>query len=297
MPSAHLPDRGAILVSGEDAFGFLQGLVTGNVETLEPGGARLAALLTPQGKILFDFLMIDARKSADALPGIDGYLLDCARGIMPDLIKRLGFYKLRAKVQVAEAANVDGPLAVIASWGTDALPLPGALTVHDGRHPGLGERQYVRVSDARLATASAAAYATHRIGLGIPEGGKDFAFGEAFPHDVDMDQLGGVDFAKGCYIGQEVVSRMEHRGTARRRIVIAHGAPLPATGTAILAGEIPIGSLGSTAGDSGLALIRLDRAKEAMDAGRPITAGGTAISLTVPDWARFGWPAAVAADA
>jgi folate-binding protein YgfZ len=143
-----------------------------------------------------------------------------------------------------------------------------------------------------FASASEANYDAHRIPLGIPEGGIDFAFGDAFPHDADMDQLSGVDFGKGCYVGQEVVSRMEHRGTARRRFVIAAAeGPLPAAGTEVTAGGKPLGTLGSSAGNTGLALVRLDRAREAIDAGTPILAGDATLTLTLPGWARFGWPA------
>ena len=137
--------------------------------------------------------------------------------------------------------------------------------------------------------ASEAEYDAHRIGLGVPEGGIDFAFGDAFPHDADMDQLAGVDFDKGCYVGQEVVSRMEHRGTARRRIVLAQGTGLTAR-TEITAGGKPIGQLASTTSGHGLALVRLDRAKEAIDLGQPILAGAAPVTLALPRWARFTWP-------
>ncbi|HZP18594.1 MAG TPA: folate-binding protein YgfZ [Bauldia sp.] len=281
MPTAYLPDRSVIAVSGEDATRFLQDLVTCEVAELPAGEARWGALLSPQGKILFDFLVSGG---ADG-----GYRLDVARSIAVDLVKRLGFYKLRAKVRIGEPVADGEQFAVIAQWGIAGE----SGDVRDGRHPGLGVRRYVRESEARaLADTGRAAYDAHRVALGIPEGGADFAYGEAFPHDVDMDQLGGVDFRKGCYVGQEVVSRMEHRGTARRRIVLAEGSPLPAIGTEVVAGERPVGVFGSHAGDRGLALVRLDRARAAIDAGTPITAGGVRLSLAIPAWARFRWPAA-----
>ena len=117
----------------------------------------------------------------------------------------------------------------------------------------------------------------------MPEPGLDYEYGDLFPHDVNMDGLNGVDFDKGCYIGQEVVSRMQHRATARRRIVgTTANEPLPPPGTQITAGDKPLGSIGSNAGSSGLALIRLDRAKGAIDAGMPILAGDVEITLTIP---------------
>ena len=132
-----------------------------------------------------------------------------------------------------------------------------------------------------------------RIRLGVPEGGRDYDFGDTFPHEALFDQLNGVDFTKGCYVGQEVVSRMQHRGTARKRIVPVEGeAPLPASGTSIEAGGVPIGALGSVSGASGLALIRLDRAEEALARGKTLTAGGVKIALRRPSFARFAVPGA-----
>jgi folate-binding protein YgfZ len=141
--------------------------------------------------------------------------------------------------------------------------------------------------------APEADYHTFRISQGVPEGGRDFAFGEAFPHEALLDQLNGVDFTKGCYVGQEVVSRMEHRGTARRRIVpVEGGAALPVSGTSVEADGLPIGTLGSVSGISGLALIRLDRAEEALARGKTLTAGGIKITLRRPSFARFAVPVA-----
>jgi folate-binding protein YgfZ len=143
---------------------------------------------------------------------------------------------------------------------------------------------------------SPADYHAHRIALGIPEGGTDFAFGEAFPHDADMDQLGGVDFRKGCYIGQEVVSRMEHRGTSRRRIVLAASLHALPSGAPITADGKPLGQVMSVAGSQGLAQIRVDRAKAAMDAGLAVLAADVPVSLTLPAWARFGWATSPSED-
>jgi len=140
---------------------------------------------------------------------------------------------------------------------------------------------------------SAEDYEAYRIALAVPRGGLDFAYGDAFPHEADMDQLGGVDFAKGCYVGQEVVSRMEHRGTARRRIVpIESEATLPLSGSSIEVGNMPIGTIGSVSGASGLALVRLDRAEEALARGIPLTAAGVKLRLRQPSFAKFSVPAA-----
>jgi hypothetical protein len=172
------------------------------------------------------------------------------------------------------------------------------LCYPDPRLPALGMRVMLpphlaaaAASDLGAALTDARDYETHRIALGVPQGGPDFAYGDSFPHEADMDQLGGVDFAKGCYIGQEVVSRIEHRGTARARVVpVRYDAAAPETGAAVLAGERQVGTMGSAAAGRGLALLRLDRVSEAMSSGAPLTAGGTPIRLAKPEWARFAFP-------
>ncbi|GMA75512.1 aminomethyltransferase [Methylorubrum aminovorans] len=242
MPIALLPDRAVVAVSGPDALPFLQGILTCNVETLPEGEARLGALLTPQGKIQFDFLVSRAG---------DGFRLDVAAERVPDLVKRLGLYRLRAKVTIA----ADPTLGVAVAWAKDgslAETAAETVRVRDGRLPALGERLYF-AEGAFSADATEADYHAHRIGLGVPEGGRDFALSDAFPHEALMDQLGGVDFKKGCYVGQEVVSRMQHRGTARTRIlpIVYRDGPAPEPGTEVTAGARSLGTTGSAAGDRG----------------------------------------------
>lgn len=284
---AELPRRGVVSVVGPDAQKFLDNLITSNVGGLDRGSAVFAGLLTPQGKLLFDFLIF---------PDGDRYLFDVARSEVANLLKRLGLYRLRAKV---EFANLSDERIVVATWGSDLPPILDGVVAADPRLPALGFRGVVPPG-ADMAPdfdeASEAAYDAHRIGLGVPEGGVDFAFGDVFPHDADMDQLAGVDFDKGCFVGQEVVSRMKHRGTARRRVVVAHGADLPPAGAAITAGGHAIGSMGSSAGGTGLALVRLDRAKAAMDGGVPILADASPVTLTISAWAKFDWPGSIESD-
>ena len=284
---AVLDRRGVVAVGGPDAETFLNDLVTADISRAGPGQAVFAALLTPQGKILFDFIVL--RDS-------DRFLFDLPRGLAADFAKRLGFYRLRAKVTVDD---VSADTRVLAVWGPQGVPHIDGVAAPDPRLAALGWRVIVPADQPPVlhgfGEATEADYDAHRIALGVPEGGIDFAFGDAFPHDTDMDQLAGVDFGKGCYIGQEVVSRMEHRGTARRRFVVAHAAGvLPAAGTEVTAGGKALGTLGSSAGGDGLALVRLDRAKEAIDAATPILAGAATLTLSLPGWARFGWPAAAA---
>ena len=292
MKAALLPDRGVVKVSGDDARKFLHGLVTADMLSLTPGTARFCALLTPQGKIIADFFVAEA-PSADG----GGFFLDVPRVLDTTLFDKLNLYKLRAKVLIEDLSEILGVLAV---WdGTPAAKY--GLSYADPRLPALGARLIVpphRAADAaREIDASLVAaedYEAHRIGLGVPRGGIDFAYGDAFPHEADMDQLGGVDFAKGCYVGQEVVSRIEHRGIARTRALpIRYDGGAPENGVAITAGERQVGTMGSAARGRGIALLRLDRVAEATE---PLTAGGVPIHLVKPDWARFSLPDIKAAE-
>ena len=286
MPIALLPDRALVTVSGEDAARLLQGVVTCNVETLPEGEARLGALLTPQGKILCDFLL--------SRSGPDGFRLDLAAERAGDLVKRLGLYRLRAKAAIA----VEPDLAVAAAWdGASASASAGLAVSRDARLPELGERLYF-ARGALTADATDDAYHAHRIALGIPEGGRDFPFGDAFPHEALMDQLGGVDFKKGCYVGQEVVSRMQHRGAARTRMLplVYPDGEAAAPGTEVSAGQRSLGVTGSAANGRGLAMIRLDRLGDALAAGEPVRAGGGIVGIERPAFARFAFPQDAAAS-
>jgi folate-binding protein YgfZ len=282
MKAALLPDRGVVKVSGEDARNFLNGLVTTDLTPLRPGLGRFGALLTPQGKITVDFLITEAPAGHGG-----GFLLDCPRALAQGLADKLGFYKLRAKVAVE---NLSDSLGVLAAWDGEPAVKPD-LAFADPRSAALGRRILApaelaqKVADligADLVESSA--YDAHRIATGVPRGGLDFTYGDAFPHETNMDRLHGVDFDKGCYVGQEVVSRMQHRGTARTRtvrIILEDFSPEP--GTTILAGDKAVGTLGSTAGRNGLALIRVDRTADALAAGVALTSGGLALRVADPD--------------
>jgi len=285
--AAILPDRAAVRIGGADARKFLQGLITSDMEKSRDGTAIHAALLSPQGKILFDFFVV---------PVGDGFLLDGPRSAASELAKRLGFYRLRAEVTITEEPG----FAVAAVWGQAPAAPGGVFAYPDPRLPELGYRMVlpdgVGIEALGCQVAGDDAYHHLRIGLGVPEGGRDFAYGDTFPHEALLDQLHGVDFAKGCFVGQEVVSRMEHRGTARKRIVKVKGdAGLPGSGTEVEAGGMPIGSLGSVSGASGLALLRLDRATEALAAGKSLVAGGVNLRLVRPAFVRFEVPTAASA--
>ena len=282
MKAAFLPDRGVVKVSGADARDFLNGLVTTDVTLLRPGLGRFGALLTPQGKITADFLITEAPSGHGG-----GFLIDCPRPLAQGLADKLGFYKLRAKVGIE---NLSDSLGVVAVWDGEPAPKPD-LAFADPRRDALGWRILVPEELAQKTadligaeTVDSSVYEEHRVASGIPRGGLDFTYGDAFPHETNMDRLRGVDFDKGCYVGQEVVSRMQHRGTARTRtvrVVLEDFSPEP--GTVILAGDKSVGTMGSTAGRNGLALIRLDRAADAVAAGMPLTSGGLGLRLADPD--------------
>jgi folate-binding protein YgfZ len=285
MKAAFLPDRCVVKVSGEAARDFLNGLVTTDIGLIQPGLGRFGALLTPQGKIVADFLITEAPSGHGG-----GFLIDCPRALAQTLADKLGFYKLRAKVVVE---NLSDSLGVLAVWDGDPGMKPD-LTFADPRNEKLGWRVLVPAELAPKAAAligadlvDSAAYDAHRIACGAPRGGIDFMYGDAFPHETNMDRLHGVDFDKGCYVGQEVVSRMQHRGTARTRTVrlILEESP-PEAGVAIVAGDKPLGTMGSSADGMGLGLLRIDRAADALDTGVPLTAGGIAIRLADPDDVR-----------
>lgn len=289
MQAALLPDRGVVKVAGDAARRFLNGLVTLDVAKVTPARAGFGALLTPQGKIIVDFLLAEAPP-----PDGGGFFLDCPRALAPTLVQRLNFYKLRAPVIVEDLSET---LGVLAAWDGAAETEYG-LCYADPRLPALGLRCMLPPHLAANAAADLgaelvvpAAYEAHRIALGVPRGGLDFMYGDAFPHETDMDQLGGVDFDKGCFVGQEVVSRIEHRGSARTRVVpVAFDGFAPEAGTPVSAGERVVGTLGSSAQGHGLALLRLDRAADALAAGQPLASAGVELRLIKPDWAQFPWP-------
>jgi len=311
MKAALLPDRGVVKIAGDGARNFLHGLVTADILNLATGTARFCALLTPQGKIIADFIVVEAPAAEGG-----GFFLDIPRARAATLVERLNVYKLRAKVMIEDLSDT---LGVLAAWdgtcdGTWDGGWNGGGTIKyglryaDPRLSALGLRVMVPphlaaagAADLGAVVIAASDYEAHRIALGVPQGGVDFQYGDAFPHESDMDQLGGVDFAKGCYVGQEVVSRIEHRGIARTRAVpVRFDGAAPQAGVAIMAGERAVGVMGSATtsptGGRGLALLRLDRVAEALSHDEPLTGGGVPLHLVKPDWARFAFPGEKAAQ-
>lgn len=277
MPFALLNDRALISVSGPDAEHFLQNILTTDLDALGAGEAKPGALLSPQGKILFDFLISRAGESA--------FRLECRADISDDFVRRLTLYKLRAKVEIAKSEQAFIPVA----WGKESIVSQNESTAVADRR--FRDESVTRSYAGSSENSNTAAWQALRVAHGIAESGVDYALGDAFPHDVLLDEMGGVGFRKGCYVGQEVVSRMQHRGTARRRVLIVRSErPLPPAGAELTVGGRPVGTLGSNAGTTGLAIARIDRVKAALDIGQPILAGDQPVTLTIPAWAKFSFP-------
>ncbi|CAN5285744.1 folate-binding protein YgfZ [soil metagenome] len=267
FPLHKLDGRAVISVTGPEASPFLQNLVTADVADLREGQAVYAALLQPQGKILFDFFILRHE---------DGFLLDCVRARKADLLKRLMLYKLRSQVTLGDGNDEVGV----------SFAEPVGLFYRDPRLRELGFR--IIAEAGTLPRAPDEAYRFGTIRYGIADSEDDIGSGALFPHEANLDQLGAVSFTKGCYIGQEVVSRMQHRGTARNRILPVHitgGAPT--SGINVMAGTRIIGSLLSSRGSDALALLRIDRLKDAVEAGETLLTEGKPLRVRKPDWVRF----------
>lgn len=290
MRAILLPGRAVLRIGGEEAVKFLNNIVTASVDSLQPGEAAFTALLTPQGKIVVDFF-------AAAVPADEGggFVLDVPAGLAGELLNKLTLYKLRAKVEIAARPDL-----IVAAAIEKGPPEELGLVYADPRHSGMGWRIVLPKDGAEAALLAAGMtlageklWQGRRIVLGIPEGGQDFVYGDTFPHEADMDALKGVDFHKGCFIGQEVVSRVERRGTEqRKRIVPVAFENAPAQGAEITAGGKPAGFMGSSAGRLGLAMLRLDRIEEALQAGGKVIAGNIPLTLLKPDWMPFEVPGA-----
>ncbi|MBX9456310.1 MAG: folate-binding protein [Rhizobium sp.] len=278
MPATTLADRAFIAVSGDEAEDFLQGIITTDVPSIGEDETFSGALLAPQGKVMFEFMIARAK---------DGFVIETDAAGGDALARRLTLYRLRAKVMIA---RLDASSVTI-SW--DAPPPPGSA--RDMRFAKAGAPVH-RLAGSSVGT-DVSAYTALRIMHGITGGAEDGDATDYFPHDLMMDRNGGLNFKKGCYVGQEVVSRMQHRSTARRRVVIATApSALPAIGTTVTVGGRDIGTLRTVAGSAGLAVVRIDKAGAAIASGTPVMAGDVAVMLALPSWSGLDFPAAAAAD-
>ncbi|BDW90043.1 YgfZ/GcvT domain-containing protein [Thalassospira tepidiphila] len=293
---ALLPDRAVIRVSGPDRVSFLQGLVSNNIETISAEKSGYGALLTPQGKFLFDFFVYHQDE--------DSLLIECERGEngerAAELFKKLRMYKLRAK---AELTDVTDSYDVIAVFGKDALSAlsldvtPGA-TAHmadgikavDPRLAEMGARVLLPKNALTEMAAIGAeesdieTYHEMRVSLGIPNGSEELEVEKSILLENGFEELGGVDFKKGCYMGQELTARTKYRGLVRKRLLpIKIDGPSPDAGTPIMNGDKEAGIIRSVHGDHGLAMIRLER----VEGDAELRAGEAKITVSVPDWVQL----------
>ena len=281
---SRLPDRGVLAIRGKDRIEFLQGLVTQDVTALAPDHALYAGLLSPQGKLICDFFLA----ATD-----DAVLLDVAADRAASLTQRLTLYKLRAVVEIENASASLGVAALFGDGACEKLGLSlaegaaraerGGALFTDPRLAALGVRLILpREATIDADPATPKDYATHRLALGIGEGG-EIGNESLYPLEANFEALHGVDFRKGCYVGQELTARMKHRGGLRKRVLpIQSGAALPVPGTAVEAEGKEIGTLLAAQGTQGLALFRLDRLSEAQNV--PLLAQGVSISVSWPAW-------------
>lgn len=269
MPIALLPQRGVVEVTGEDRVAFLQGLVSNDVTAARPGQAVFAALLTPQGKWLADFFLF-----AEA----ERLLLDCARDQAGLLVTTLSRFRLRAKVALRDMS--DG-FVVQAGWGGAAMP-EGAIAAPD---PRLAEAGWRALSPVPLpAAADAAAYDLHRLALGLPDGARDMEPQKSVLLEGGFDELAGVSWTKGCYMGQELTARTKYRGLLKKRLFpVAITGPLPAPGTPVTQDGAEVGEMRSGREGLGLALLRI----EAAEAGGALACGDAALTPRIPAWMKL----------
>jgi hypothetical protein len=265
MESCRLSDRAVISLSGPEARGFLQNLISNDVEKLTPGHGLYAALLSPQGKIGFDFLVTE---------GDGALLLDVALAARDALLKKLKLYRLRARVEIAAREE----LGVYAGLAGEAVRR--AVSYVDPRLPALPARSIGAVAEMPAGLPGPDAYHADRLALGVPEAG-DFGFERIFALDGGLDELHAVSFDKGCYVGQELTARMKHRATTRKRpLLVTAAADLPAPGAALTQGGNDIGEMIASYGRRGFASVRLDRLAD----GAAALAGDVPVTLIRPEW-------------
>jgi len=284
---AMLAERGILEVAGDDRVAFLQGLVSNDVAKVAPDRAVYAALLTAQGKFLHDFFIVAQG---------DAFYLDAEAARLADLQKRLTLYKLRSKVSFADAG---ARFTAAAAWGGDALgllglagpgsakALAGGIAYADPRLASLGARFLLprggenAIEQAGFARADAAAYDRHRLALGVPDGSRDLEIERSILLENGFEELNGVDFQKGCYMGQELTARTKYRALIKKRLLpVKVDGPLPAPGTKVMAGEQEMGEMRSGRDGAALAVLKLDALES------KLTAGGATIIPRKPKWLK-----------
>lgn len=265
---AELAERGVLSIGGKDRVVFLQGLVSNDVAEVAPGRSVWAALLTAQGKWLADFFIFT-----------DGQrlLLDCERGQIGGLIARLMRYRLRAEVEISDAS---AQFAVYAAWGGPPCRGTGVIAAPD---PRLEEAGW-RLLSARplVGNATFEDWDLHRLALGLPDGSRDLEPERTLLLEAGFDELAGVSWSKGCYMGQELTARTRYRGLIKRRLVpVTVAGPLPAPATPIESDGAVRGNMRSGRGRLGLASLRIDTLTE------HLTCGEAVLTPRLPSWMRL----------
>lgn len=265
MRLAALPDRGVIELSEEDRVDFLQGLVSNDVTEVRPGQAVWAALLTPQGKWLADFFILGTDTTL---------LLDCERAQLPMLLQRLSRFRLRSRVTLRAADE----LGVYAAWGTE--PAIGQVVARDPRLPEAGWR--LLSATPLPTTALETGWDRHRLALGLPDGSRDLEAEKTVLLEAGFDELNGVSWSKGCYMGQELTARTKYRGLVKRRLVpVEAGGALPPSGTPVTRDGSEVGTLRSGRDRVGLAILRIDALRDRLDC------DGVVVTPRVPGWMKL----------
>ncbi len=287
---APLVHRAVLKVEGEDRRAFLQGMISNDIAKAGPDRAIWAALLTAQGKFLYDMFIVESG---------DAFLIDVEAARLEELRKKLSLYKLRAKVSLAAAPD----LAVAAAWGEGAcaalglaceagaaVAIAGGVAYGDPRLIGAGARLILAAGTvpSGLTAAPVEEWDRMRMGLGLPDGSRDIIVEKGILLENGFDELNGVDFKKGCYMGQELTARTKHRGLIKRRLMpVDIDGPAPEAGTPILLDGIDAGEMRSAAGDRGLAVIRLEQFRTAAGRAGAFTCGEARLTPHRPDWAVF----------
>ena len=283
-----LPERGVIEVGGPEARAFLQGLITNNMDLVGPARAIYAALLTPQGKFLFDFFVVQMGEN---------FLLECEAARLADLCKRLNFYRLRSKVTIRDASADFAVAALLPEHGEPGQPgaahtQESGVIFTDPRLAAMGARMILPPAAlGAYEQLPVEAYHRLRLSLGLADGARDIAVEKYFLLEANFEELNGVDFKKGCYVGQELVSRMKHRGVVRKRLFpVTVEGPCPPPGAPILAAGREVGILHSSQDAQALAFLRL----AALAPGAPaLMCGEARLNLALPAWLTLTFPEVV----
>jgi hypothetical protein len=262
-------DRGIVRIAGEDAQKLLHDTLTANFRSPFDGRGKWWALLTPQGKVMFAGLVAERD---------DAYWFELPAADIAAFVKRMTLYRLRAKVEIEDLSETHA-----LGWSADTPSTNSGFTYADGRAESLGTRVIAPISEAETWTGDAAAFEAARIRAGIIDVGVDVPQSDVFPHDIGMDQTGSIDFKKGCFVGQEVVSRMQHKSKLRKRPVLVHAEVELTPGDTVTSADKPVGEIVAAHGGHGVMVARLDRVKDAL----ACTIGDVAVSLEVPGWASY----------